>query len=162
MSAEPLMFTVVGEAQPKGSIKILPRVRRFPVTMRTFRDLMMAVVATSDNPQVKSWQSRIAFEATTALRQAKRTAIVGPVSVQAEFYLPRPTGLPKSYAGPHLKKPDADKLLRSLLDALTGVVWQDDSQVTSIIAGKAYASLGDPPRAVITVRPIDPPLLERT
>jgi len=157
----PLTFTVIGDPQPKGSTKILPiggivaRLRRGSVTLHSMRELMTSVIVTSDNPQVKSWQSRIAFEATTTLRQTPQfEGLGGAVSVQVEFFLPRPTGLPKSYAGPHLKKPDVDKLVRSLLDALTGILWPDDSRVTAIVAGKAYAGLGEQPRAVVTVRPI--------
>lgn len=41
----------------------------------------------------------------------------------------------------HTVKPDVDKLTRYLLDAVTdaGNVWEDDSQVNSITAEKAYA-----------------------
>jgi len=41
---------------------------------------------------------------------------------------------------PHTVKPDTDKLTRYLLDAITdaGNVWEDDSQVYSIDAEKAY------------------------
>jgi Holliday junction resolvase RusA-like endonuclease len=34
--------------------------------------------------------------------------------------------------------PDLDKLVRAILDSLTGVVFMDDAQVTTIIADKAY------------------------
>jgi len=36
-------------------------------------------------------------------------------------------------------KPDIDKLCRTVLDALTGVAYRDDSQVVSIVASKVYA-----------------------
>lgn len=35
--------------------------------------------------------------------------------------------------------PDLDKLLRAVLDSLTGTVYVDDSQVTRIVAEKVYA-----------------------
>lgn len=35
-------------------------------------------------------------------------------------------------------KPDTDKLIRSTLDALTGVAYDDDSQVVNISACKIY------------------------
>jgi len=44
-------------------------------------------------------------------------------------------------------------------DALTEVIWQDDSQVTGVIATKTYAGLGESPRAEITVTLVEPPLL---
>ncbi|MFN5250035.1 MAG: RusA family crossover junction endodeoxyribonuclease, partial [Bacteroidota bacterium] len=34
--------------------------------------------------------------------------------------------------------PDADKLIRSVLDGLTAIAYRDDAQVTSIVAQKAY------------------------
>jgi Holliday junction resolvase RusA-like endonuclease len=35
--------------------------------------------------------------------------------------------------------PDLDKLVRAILDSLTGVVWRDDAQVVDIVARKVYA-----------------------
>ena len=46
-----LRFTVLGDPEPQGSSKILPIRRKFPLTLRSVRDLMMAVVITSDNPR---------------------------------------------------------------------------------------------------------------
>ena len=42
------------------------------------------------------------------------------------------------------KKPDADKLARHTLDALTGVIYADDGQVVSLLAEKRYADEGAP------------------
>lgn len=44
-----------------------------------------------------------------------------------------PIGLPPS------SPPDVDKLLRAALDAFSGVVWKDDSQVTKATTEKLYA-----------------------
>ena len=38
-------------------------------------------------------------------------------------------------------KPDLDKLCRTVLDALTGVAYKDDSQVIGIIANKRYGEV---------------------
>ena len=48
-------------------------------------------------------------------------------------------------------KPDLDKLLRSVLDALTGIVWVDDSQVVIISARKDFGQ----PGATITFSEMD-------
>ena len=153
-----IAFTVLGEAQPKGSTKTLPSGRVLGAlrrgqtfTIRSVRDLLSAVITTSDNPALKSWQSRVAFAATTALRGVQ-LELAGGVHVTADFYLPRPKALAKSYQGPHLKKPDLDKLQRAVLDALTGVLYADDNQVAKLDGEKKYASLGDEPRCEITVR----------
>lgn len=39
------------------------------------------------------------------------------------------------------KRPDLDKLVRSVLDALTGVIWHDDAQVVSITTAKDYGAI---------------------
>ena len=41
-------------------------------------------------------------------------------------------------------KPDLDKLVRSVLDALSGVVFADDAQVTGLLTVKRYEQAGVP------------------
>lgn len=165
-----LAFTVFGVAEPKGSSRTLPsgfvmqRLKKnIPVVIRTFKEMAMATITTSDNPDVKAWQSEINRAAWSANqdRPANRRGdfMQGAIELAVRFYLPRPTGLAKSYQGPHLKKPDLDKLVRAVKDALKGVVWTDDSQVMHVDAWKYYAALGDAPRAEIVIAPWDPPLL---
>lgn len=163
-----ITFTVIGEPQPQGSIKPLPagwamaKLRRGYLTIHTIAELMQGVVLTSDNNELKSWRSRVAFEATCALRGVS-VSLAGGIELYAEFYLPRPQSISKKYAGPHLKKPDLDKLLRAIGDALTGVLWTDDNTLGHIDGRKYYAAYGEQPRAVITVRTLPtsaaPPLL---
>jgi crossover junction endodeoxyribonuclease RusA len=43
----------------------------------------------------------------------------------------------------HITRPDLDKLCRSTLDGLTGVLFCDDSQVAFMVASKAYALPGE-------------------
>ena len=74
----------------------------------------------------------------------------GPVKVELNFYLPRPKGhygsgrncnkLKPSAPGRPAVKPDIDKLVRACLDAMTGLVFRDDSQVVTVVARKLYAS----------------------
>jgi len=49
---------------------------------------------------------------------------------------------PKKPSHPVYKaqKPDVDKLVRSILDSLTGVVYTDDSQVVIVTAYKKYGA----------------------
>lgn len=164
-----LTFTVAGEAQPKGSTRTLPNHvamaafrRGRPLMLRSPRELIGHVLVTSDNPDVKAWQAAIkkaAWCAVQDLPRADRALFVGAVAIRVDFYLPRPSGLAKKYTGPHVKKPDLDKLVRACKDALTDTAWTDDSQVTSVTATKGYAAVGDPPRAVITLTAIEAPLL---
>jgi len=131
-----LTFTVPGEAQPQGSA------RAFVVHGRA--------VVTSDNPKLKGWRTTVAKAAQAALADAGATTIDGPVMVWVDFFLKRPQKLPKGRIG-HTTRPDADKLVRGVLDALTRVLWKDDAQVVEIHARKAYHPPGDQPFAMITV-----------
>ena len=49
---------------------------------------------------------------------------------------------------------DLDKLLRSTLDSLTGVAFDDDRQVVSVNASKRYCTQDEPQGALITITPI--------
>jgi crossover junction endodeoxyribonuclease RusA len=57
----------------------------------------------------------------------------GPMSIQLDFILIKPRTSVRTY--PRL---DIDKLIRAVLDALTGHAYKDDSQVISVIATKAF------------------------
>jgi Holliday junction resolvase RusA-like endonuclease len=51
----------------------------------------------------------------------------------------------------HTKKCDADNLAKSILDALNGIAFYDDSQVCELSVSKLYS---DEPRTEITIREI--------
>ena len=73
------------------------------------------------------------------------------VKVRVVFALPRPKSLAKKVSA-HIKRPDIDKLARAALDALSGVIWRDDSQVVELVASKSYAEPEEPPYVDISVR----------
>ena len=63
----------------------------------------------------------------------------GAVIIKLLFEMPRPKTLPKKYVH-HLKKPDADNLQKSVIDALKkAAFFRDDSQVVFKIATKRYS-----------------------
>lgn len=85
----------------------------------------------------KAWKSLVAWEGR---RQFQGPPIQGlALCVRFEFTMPRPkshyrTGKHAHELRPdapkyHIVKPDATKLVRSTEDALTGIVWADDSTV---------------------------------
>ena len=49
------------------------------------------------------------------------------------------------------RKGDIDKLSRALLDALTGVAYDDDDQVVNLTAKKRYCAEGEDPGVLCTV-----------
>lgn len=87
----------------------------------------------------------------------------GPVSMDIRFTLTRPKGhfgtgrnegVRKDSAPDFpIKKPDIDKLVRAILDALTGTCFGDDAQVVQLEVRKDYQlSPQDPPCAFVRVR----------
>ncbi len=54
--------------------------------------------------------------------------IEGPVAVELKFLIPRPKTVVRKYPTGRFDG-DIDKLMRGILDAMTGVVYKDDSQV---------------------------------
>ena len=118
------------------------------------------IVVTSDNPNLKKWRTFSAF----VLRKdiAKEAPIDGPVEVVLDFYLSRPKShlngsgtLRKGYGMAHTSKPDADKLVRAILDACTDAgVWHDDAQVVRLTATKNYAITPGLPGVRVEVRKV--------
>jgi Holliday junction resolvase RusA-like endonuclease len=135
--SDAIVFEVVGEPQPQGSARArnVPG-RSYPIVF-------------TDNPKLKAWRRDVAKAARVAHRAAP---LAGPVRVVAEFYLRRPKALRADRA--HVSRPDCDKLLRGIGDAITGIVIGDDAQVTQITGSKYYARVGESPRAVIAVTPL--------
>jgi Holliday junction resolvase RusA-like endonuclease len=128
-----LTFTVIGIARPKGSTKAFMRPgMKFPIV-------------TSDNRSVKGWEQSVR---AAIQQQAGGQLFQGPVTVAITFELPKPKSLGKRDA-PHVKKPDLDKLARGSLDAMKGVLWNDDSQVVNLHVRKVYAA--GQPQALVTV-----------
>ncbi len=83
----------------------------------------------------------------------KAPLLEGPIAFEAWFYLPRPQSAAKRIFAP-AKKPDASKLLRSVEDALTGIIWHDDAQVVDGHVHKRFADAG-PPCAVLHISTIE-------
>ena len=102
-----------------------------------------------------------AFKAT--VRLSAKVAYHGapldkPLNVSLVFVMPRPTNLiwkkrdmPRL---PHAKKPDADNLVKSVFDALNGLLWVDDSQVHCLSVVKWIASGNEQPHVEIGVEEV--------
>lgn len=134
-----LAFTVYGVASGMGS-------------KRAFQPKgFKAPIITDSNRNLKSWQQLVADGASRAILDTPSFSLLaGPVRLTLAFYLPRPKAI-RNRVVPHCKMPDCSKLIRSTEDALSGVVYVDDSQVVEIIAGKFYALPGDPPHVDVRV-----------
>lgn len=106
-----------------------------------------AILTSNNAAKLKPWRQQIAETA----RAEGSTPIAGPLVLSATFYVRRPPSRPKKYKDPD-KRPDLDKLLRALLDALTGIEWYDDAQVVRFReVAKEYASAAEPEGVMIVV-----------
>lgn len=131
-------FVVPGRAQPGGSK------RAFIVQGRA------RVVDANKN--VAAWKDRVAFEAVRAMNG--RPLLEGAIELRLSICLARPKGhytkkglRPSAPARP-TTRPDLTKYERAIEDAMTGLVWRDDSQVTNKATAKEY---GDSDRVRIGV-----------
>jgi Holliday junction resolvase RusA-like endonuclease len=130
-------FTVFGTAQPQGSTRaFLPRGWNRPVI-------------TSDNSKLKPWRQQLSQMALIAMQEsgAKLVARGVPVSIVLTFFFEKPRSERKS-ARHKTTKPDLDKLLRAVLDGLTGIAYEDDSQVCECRVAKVF---GPPARLEVQV-----------
>lgn len=149
-----ISFDVVGTPAPKGSSRAIMRGGR-PI-----------VVQGSSNVTLKkqqTWASCVSAAAAFEMQREQPIA-KAPLQVDVTFILVRPAAhygrkglLPSAPAFPAVK-PDIDKLARQTLDAMTGIVFDDDSRIVSLTAHKVYAAPGQAPGARIIVEEIAQPL----
>jgi len=69
----------------------------------------------------------------------------GPIGLGVSFVLQRPKSVKRYY--PHVK-PDLDNLLKSVVDGLNGILYQDDCQIVECFSQKEY---GDESGIVVAV-----------
>jgi Holliday junction resolvase RusA-like endonuclease len=127
-----ISFFVGGEPQPKGST------RAFVVKGRP--------IITSSNKNLKQWELRIAHEAQA--EAAKVNWKFGPedaYTIAADFKFQLPKSRPRKWRHQHTVKPDLDKVLRALNDALTNILISDDSQIVNAEVGKSYCEGDEQP-----------------
>jgi len=101
------------------------------------------VLIDSGGAKTKAWRSVVAAAARKAMADIE---VKPPYYLAIEFRMPRPkchyskSGdlLPGAPWVP-VVKPDLTKLLRATEDALTGIVWKDDSLVVETFVSKTYA-----------------------
>ena len=98
------------------------------------------------------WKKQVAREAALAMDGSP--LLDGALRLGVVFTVPRPKGhygarglRPSAPQYPTVR-PDVTKLLRAVEDALTGIVWRDDSQVVWQVAWKEY---GEPAHCIVTV-----------
>jgi Holliday junction resolvase RusA-like endonuclease len=138
-----IQFTVFGTAKPAGS----KRAFRLKNSNR--------VVLTDANKNSKPWKAEVA---QVAGRHVNGSGLLrDPLDVHFVFYVARPKGHFTSRGGLSAKgqresfpakRPDVLKLARGVEDALTGVLYADDSQ---IVIERLEKRWGEPERVEITI-----------
>lgn len=121
-----ILFTVFGTPVPQGSTRaFIPKGWK-------------RAIITTDNAQLKPWRQQVSG-AALALNVPpfdKET----PIAIVLDFYFAKPASVSKKRIRPTVK-PDLDKICRSLFDALTGILFADDSQIVDVHARKHYGSV---------------------
>ena len=143
-------FTVAGQPVPQGS-------------SRAFGGHIV-----STTPRLTAWRGDIATEARREML-GRPPILTGPILILLAF---RPKPRPESHYLPANSRrpvrelrldapkwndgtPDADKLARAALDALTGVVWRDDRQVASLTALTLWPDDGETTGVDVFIRRLE-------
>lgn len=93
-------------------------------------------------PSTVNGEKIVRYTARVAMQG--RQPVDTPVSVVLEFSFEPPKSLSEKkraelIGNPMTKKPDIDNLVKLVFDAMNGVVWVDDKQVSLLMTKKQYA-----------------------
>lgn len=98
-----------------------------------------AVVTESAGEKLKIWRAAVAAEVQATVNELGWELLEkDPCYVTLTFTLKPAKADPKWWVF-HRKRPDLDKLIRAVLDELSGRVFTDDSQVAGVTATKTIA-----------------------
>ena len=123
---------IEGESRPKGSVN-------------AFRNRVV------HPPATKKWQKKMETHLKKEYKKKKLHKRV-TVEVRCTFYFRKAKSKNSVDKGPFVtKSPDLDKLIRTVLDAMTDIVYEDDAQVVRLSSEKRYAINNDPIGVDITI-----------
>lgn len=130
-------FMVIGDPIPQGSAQAF------------YIKTLGRSVITHANKKTKPWRQQVAQTALCEMQVYGFDALMNgePVEVDTEFYFEKPKSKPKSCIH-KVTKPDGDKCVRAIWDALTGIAFKDDSQIVKWSGSKQY---GSPARVIVRV-----------
>ncbi len=111
-----LGFFVEGPARAKQSFRVGGRGRGFQTA------------------HVKSWQSEVGWAAQQAIRQQAIRMVEG------EFPMSGPFRVELTFKLGDRRRIDSDNLSKAVLDAMNGIVWEDDDQVVDLHIRKVRPS----------------------
>jgi crossover junction endodeoxyribonuclease RusA len=135
---------------------------------KTFVKCIKAGLFDANAKRLAKWRRNVTEEAIAAMREQQHSnPIEVACSVSVQFFFERPkhhygtgknSGKVKASARTFPSvKPDIDKLLRAVYDAITGVVISDDCRIVMSWATKTYT---DSPGILVTVTAVEDERLE--
>lgn len=142
MTQRSITLDVLGTPAPKGSSRAI---------LINGRAVNVPGGSNKNRTAMKGWDANVRERAVQAIGSRTEPWFTHtPLSVFITFRLTRPSGhwakkgglKPSAPIAP-ATKPDADKLARATLDALTGLVFDDDSRIVQLLVVKEYASPGE-------------------
>ena len=125
-----ISFTVYGNPIPKARA-------------RTVR-LKNGLTTTYTPEKTENWEDMIRLQ---ILKHKPDKLLDSALALKATFVLQRGKSIPKKRLYPETK-PDLDNLLKSLTDAMEGIIYTNDSRIVKKEVEKVY---GDPPRVEVEV-----------
>lgn len=134
-----ISLDVLGTPAPKGSVRAFYKA-----------GMKRAVIVKDNDARQRTWDLDVRMQALAVMGERTEPAFVDvPIVVSIVFRLTRPKGhwhpkggLKPSAPSRPMVKPDIDKLTRSTLDSLTGLVFDDDSRIVKLSVRKEYAIPG--------------------
>lgn len=124
---------------------IVVALQGIPIPQGSMRHVGHGVIRHTNAEGIALFRAQVGAAVTrAALDQGVVLPLEGPLRLTARFTLPRPKSAPKRRIWPD-RRPDLDKIVRALCDALTQCgCWVDDAQVVQIDATKIYVgAVGD-------------------
>jgi Holliday junction resolvase RusA-like endonuclease len=126
-----IMFTIYGEPVPKGRPRFSTR-GKFPVAYTP--------------EKTKNYESDVGMMAKAAMGASE------PLEGALEAFIYVTFPVPASYSKKrtetcligqekHTKKPDLDNVIKSVIDGMDKIVFENDSQITSIHSTKVYGEV---------------------
>jgi crossover junction endodeoxyribonuclease RusA len=111
-----------------------------PAPQGSKRHIGLGVMIESSK-KLKPWRLGVSAIAMQEMKRKGLSLCKGACAVELRFIMPRPKAIKNTAR--HSKRPDIDKLSRGVLDALTHVVYEDDSLVCELVASKWYTTASE-------------------
>jgi Holliday junction resolvase RusA-like endonuclease len=109
-----------------------------------------------DPAKSRNWKAMARDYAEQAMLRMGRKPVSDLLEVEVRAYFTCPKSDHRKTAPRplrrHGKKPDAENVAKAVLDAMEGVVYFNDSQVSDLLAFKRIAAQGDAPHVHVVVR----------